>query len=52
MKKELKLQELSAQEMRKIEGGVAPLAVAIAGGILFVGSAALGFAVGSRIWSK
>lgn len=44
-------EELSLQEANEVQGGVAAVADCIvAAGILFVGSTALGFAIGSRIF--
>lgn len=45
---ELGLEELSVQEAKEVNGGIICTALAI--GALFIGSVAVGFAVGCRIW--
>ena len=51
LEKNKNIVQLSNEDLNEINGGEPiTLAVAVGCGILFVGSCALGFAIGSRIW--
>lgn len=49
LERNMNITELSKKEMITTKGGIV-ITLGIAAGILFVGSAALGFAIGSKIW--